>query len=178
MVTTSYDNTARVWKVSDGSLVQALEAHTADVVSASFSDSGEYVATSSKDQTAIVWKLEAGNPVAVLSHKNQVNLAVFTHDPRYLVTACRDGAARIWSTSGGGRLVAIRRQSGTILELGFTGDDRGAKIGIFSLRSPTQSGETERPGVDTPTDAAILGVSRASRGLGRFAELGVSRSSP
>ena len=156
VVTTSYDNTARVWKVSDGSLVRALEAHTADVVSASFSDSGEYVATSSKDRTAIVWKLDAGNPVAVLSHKNQVNLAVFTDDPRYLVTACRDGAARIWSTSGGGRLVAIRRQSGKILDIGYTGDDPEKKIGIFSLRSPAQSSEMERRGVDSrPTPQSM-----------------------
>ena len=156
MITTSYDNTARVWKVSDGSLVRALEAHTADVVSASFSQSSEYVATASKDRTAIVWKLDAGNPIAVLSHKNQVNLVVFTDDPRYLVTACRDGAARIWSTSGGGRQVAIRRQTGKILDIGYTGDHPEKKIGIFSLKAPAQSSEMERRGVDSrPTPQSM-----------------------
>jgi WD40 repeat protein/tetratricopeptide (TPR) repeat protein len=143
VVTTSFDDTARVWKVNGGTLVQELKRHTADVVSASFSDSGELVATSSKDQDAIVWKLGSKEPVAVLSHENPVNHAVFTRDSRYLVTACRDGAARIWAISGGG-LVAIRKQSGTVLEVGYTGGDRATTIGIFSLSSPAQRGAIQR----------------------------------
>ena len=104
------------------------------MVSASFSDSGEYVATSSKDRTAIVWKLDAEKPGRGPSHKNQVKLAVFTDDPRYLVTACRDGTARIWSTSGGGRAgrhaEAIGKGARTSAIPAMT---RKRRSGIFSL---------------------------------------------
>ena len=52
LVTTSLDDTARVWEVETGTLLNDLkgdtpdQGHTADVLSASFDDSGKYVATS------------------------------------------------------------------------------------------------------------------------------------
>ena len=144
IVTTSYDNTARVWKVQDGSLVRALEGHSADVLSASFSDSGEYVATSSMDRTAIVWRLNSPGSVAVLAHQKPVNQALFTCDSRYLVTASHDGATRIWDFTHGGLLVAIKRQAGLVFDMGYAGAGVGSTIGIVSLTTPTQPGEADR----------------------------------
>jgi len=162
LVTTSNDDTARIWEVNSGSLLRDFKRHTADVVFASFSDQGEYVVTTSKDRTAIIWDMNTGTPAAILPHKYPVNHAVFSRDSRYIVTACRDGAALIW-TIRSGRLVALRRQPGDARQVGYTGDDHGSTIGILSLKSPTQSGET---GTGTVSNSPLPASSEYQVGVG------------
>ncbi|HEY0566000.1 MAG TPA: WD40 repeat domain-containing protein [Terriglobales bacterium] len=48
----------RIWRVSDGALLQTLAAHDNDVLSLAFSPDGDYLASASEDHTAIVWRIE------------------------------------------------------------------------------------------------------------------------
>ena len=57
VVTASRDKTARVWLLSDGSLVRTLEGHTSAVTSACVSPDGRHVVTASDDSTARLWLL-------------------------------------------------------------------------------------------------------------------------
>jgi WD40 repeat protein len=52
--------TVRVWRVSDGSLQQALASHSDEVMSVAFSPNGKWLASSSDDKTVKLWQLEIG----------------------------------------------------------------------------------------------------------------------
>jgi WD40 repeat protein/tetratricopeptide (TPR) repeat protein len=121
IITASTDDTARVWKVADGTSIalggNGRPGHSADVIFAAFGEGGKYVVTASMDRTAIIWDSE-GKHIAILEHKGWLNYAAFSRDERYVVTASRDGTARVWAVENGG-LVAVKKHSGEVLFAGF-----------------------------------------------------------
>ena len=66
VVTGSYDKTARVWRLADGSLVRTLEGHSDPVRSVCVTPDGLHVVTGSNDKTARVWRLADGSLVRTL----------------------------------------------------------------------------------------------------------------
>jgi len=58
LVTTSYDNTARIWDADSGEELRNLEGHAKWIVGAAFSPDGKKVATASADNTVRIWNLE------------------------------------------------------------------------------------------------------------------------
>ncbi|MBA3752386.1 hypothetical protein H0X06_06395, partial [Candidatus Dependentiae bacterium] len=55
IVTSSYDNTAKIWDTETGEIIATLAEHKAFVKSAAFNKAGNRVITSSNDKTAIIW---------------------------------------------------------------------------------------------------------------------------
>ena len=99
VVTTSEDNTARVWDLTGPTPVATvLAGHTSWVDSASFSSDGKRVVTASRDHTARVWDLTGPTPVATVlaGHTRTVSSASFSSDGKHVVTASEDNTARVW----------------------------------------------------------------------------------
>ena len=67
IVTTSNDNTARIWDAASGELLVVLTGHKDVVKYASFSPKGRRIVTASHDNTAIVWDTESGEILFVLA---------------------------------------------------------------------------------------------------------------
>lgn len=60
LVTGSWDNTVRLWRVADGKELQTWLGHSSYVESVAFSPDGKLVASGSLDQTIRLWKVPAG----------------------------------------------------------------------------------------------------------------------
>ncbi|HEX4610091.1 MAG TPA: hypothetical protein VH092_18000 [Urbifossiella sp.] len=60
VVTTSFDQTVRVWDAGTGTEVVALKGHTGRINSAAFDPAGRRVVTTSIDRTARIWDATAG----------------------------------------------------------------------------------------------------------------------
>ena len=96
VVTGSYDKTARVWLLADGSLVRTLEGHSRDVKSVCVTPDGLHVVTGSDDKTARVWRLADGSLVRTLEgHSHVVRSVCVTPDGLHVVTGSLDNAARV-----------------------------------------------------------------------------------
>jgi WD40 repeat protein len=111
VVTTSKDNTARLWNVKTGEMTVVLP-HTDNVVSAAFSPDSTRVVTASWDKKATVWDAKSGLSLKVLAHDGIVTSAVFSPDGTRVVTASDDRTARIWDLRSGS--VAILRHSNRV----------------------------------------------------------------
>jgi WD40 repeat protein/serine/threonine protein kinase/tetratricopeptide (TPR) repeat protein len=99
VVTSSADNTARVWDSDSGAAVSAPMRHSAEINTAEFSPDGKLVVTASDDHTVRVWDARTGRPVTeALAHPARVEMARFSPDSRTLVTLCDDRYARLWDS--------------------------------------------------------------------------------
>jgi WD40 repeat protein/serine/threonine protein kinase len=121
IVTTSEDQTAKVWQLTteaDGSVRArdplTLVGHRKYVVSASFSPDGSRIVTGSWDRTARVWDARSGRPLLTLEgHTDRVESATFSaDDPLHpgirIITFSADNTVRVWDGETGKQLRTIR----------------------------------------------------------------------
>src|SRR5262249_9124112 len=65
-VTSSEDNTARIWSLSNPSFRRELSGHQGRVWKAVFSGNGKYIATASEDRTGRLWDAQTTHQIALL----------------------------------------------------------------------------------------------------------------
>jgi len=94
VLTTSSDNTARLWNVATGEEVN-LSGHRDKVNSAKFSADGTRIVTASSDFTVRIVDREQ-ETVVLNGHTNRVHDAVFSRDGKWIASASEDGTARLW----------------------------------------------------------------------------------
>ena len=75
------DNTVRLWRVSDGTLLSTLKGHTSYVLSVAFSPDGQTLASGSGDYTVLLWRAADGALLRTLEgHTNWVLSVAFSPD--------------------------------------------------------------------------------------------------
>ena len=100
LLTTSYDNTARLWNVSTGQQDRRFLGHTWWVWDAQFSPDEKKIVTVSQDGTSIVWDVETGEPGAPFTgHEGPVYAAAFSSDGASVVTGGYDRRVLVWRPS-------------------------------------------------------------------------------
>ena len=97
VLTSSSENTARVWESGTWRPVTPALAHQGRIESIRFSPDDARVLTASQDGTAQVWNATNGQRVAPpLRHARALQAAAFSADGRLVATASADGTARVW----------------------------------------------------------------------------------
>ncbi len=101
VVTSSWDNTARIWNIVGPRAEVKLVGHAGYVNDAVFSPGdGRYVATAGRDNEVILWDSAAGKLLARFNgkdgHHGPVTSAAFDAACQRLVTASQDRTAKIW----------------------------------------------------------------------------------
>jgi WD40 repeat protein/serine/threonine protein kinase len=134
VVTSSWDNTARVWNIIGPRAEIKLVGHAGYVNDAVFSPGdGRFVATAGRDNRAILWDSGTGKLIARFDgedgHHGAVTSVAFDAGSQRLVTASQDRTAKIWD-------VKTRK---VLVTLG--GPPRGEKIqaGAMHIRPHSQA---------------------------------------
>ncbi|HXF85589.1 MAG TPA: hypothetical protein VNK49_09385, partial [Anaerolineales bacterium] len=92
----SLDDTVRLWRVSDGTLLRTLEGHAGEVLSVAFSPDGQILASGSWDYTVRLWRTSDGTLLRTLEgHVGPVRSVAFSPDGQTLASA-GDGTVRLW----------------------------------------------------------------------------------
>jgi WD40 repeat protein len=128
IVTTSDDQTARIWDAATGKQIAVLRGHEGTVLSAAFSSDGKRIVTASYHAVRI-WDAATGKQIAVLP-LYAVDYAAFSPDGTRIVTASDDNTALIWDAATG-KQIAVLREDGV----------RSAAFGPDGKRIVTASGD-------------------------------------
>jgi WD40 repeat protein len=130
----SYDGTAIITKVEDGSIGGHLKGHASVVRQVAFHPTDGRIATISEDKTARIWAFNAGNWQAkeLAGHTAPGNCLAWRPDGKALATGSVDGTIRLWSDDGRPLQTATKEQLGErrgekfeqnqIISLSFTRD--------------------------------------------------------
>ncbi|MGZ3822903.1 MAG: WD40 repeat domain-containing protein, partial [Mucilaginibacter sp.] len=101
-VLTAGDNTAKIWQTADHKLLIDLQAHSAAVKSAKYSNDGKFIVTCSWDCSAIIWNAMTGDMMhKLIGHKGPVYSANFSNNGMYVITGSTDKTAILWNALSG-----------------------------------------------------------------------------
>ena len=101
LVTSSNDETAKVWCCESGKCLVSLRGHRHFVASAKFSKDASSVLTASLDYTAKAWDATDGRCLVTFTgHSSFVHFADYSREGTMVVTASEDETAKIWNLSG------------------------------------------------------------------------------
>ncbi len=122
VLTSSRDQTARVWDAETGGELLANRAHTDDVTVTAFSPDGTTAATGQGRGTAILWDKESGEELGrLLSDKMELGAVVFSPCGKQLLGAdLFDRSAVLWDISTGEILHTLRSDWMPLIDAAFS----------------------------------------------------------
>jgi len=113
LVSGSYDNTVRVWKISTGETLHRLQGHSMKVYSVVLDTKRNRCISGSMDNFVKIWSLETGQCLFTLEgHTSLVGL-LDLRDER-LVSAAADSTLRIWDPENGQCKSTLTAHTGAI----------------------------------------------------------------
>ena len=120
-VTGSYDPVVRLWRVSDGSLLQEFTGHTAWVRSVAYSPDGELLATASDDNTVRLWSVAEKALLKTFTlGMDGARAVAFSSDGQILATGGYDKTVRLWRVGDGALIRELVGHAGWVRTLSFS----------------------------------------------------------
>lgn len=119
------DRVYRVWRASDGALVQTIKGHMGATLSVAFSPDGGTVVSGSVDRSVKIWRAADGQLLRTLTENaGQVFSVDYSPDGELLVSGGDDRTIRAWRASDGTLLQSIPVPGGSVYGVAFSPDGR------------------------------------------------------
>ena len=97
MVSSSDDQTVKVWDLESGQLLHTLLGHFDAVASCAITPDGRRVVSASWDHTLKLWDLESGQHLHTFQgHSDVVTGSVLTPDGRRVISSSDDRTLKLW----------------------------------------------------------------------------------
>ncbi len=124
ILTSSNDNTVRIWNAVTGQELVRLEGHTDDVTQASWNQDESKILTSSDDDTVRIWDAATGQELVRLEgHTGDVTQANWNQDESKVLTRSNDNTTRIWDAATGEELIRLEGHRDTISQASWNQDE-------------------------------------------------------
>jgi WD40 repeat protein len=91
----------KTYKLSDGTLLQDINAHTNWVTTLAFSQDGSKIITGSDDDKIKIWDLNGNLLFTCLGHTNSITQVKVTPNNQWLVSSSKDNKIKIWDVNNG-----------------------------------------------------------------------------
>ena len=107
LLSTSQDNTVRVWNFETAQAMKTFRGHGGRVQAASFLSDGKRILSAAHDNTVREWSIAGYEEIRTLQgrvldgHSDAVLAAAYSQDQQQVVTASRDRTARTWNANTG-----------------------------------------------------------------------------
>jgi WD40 repeat protein len=123
---------ARLFKVSDGSLIREFRGHKDSLYSAVLSPDGALLATGGYDSSIKLWNVADGTELRSLDgHNGAVFELAFRPDGKVLASASGDRTVKLWNVATGQRLDTLKESQKELYTLAFSPDgSRLAAAGV------------------------------------------------
>ncbi len=116
IVTTSYDNTAKLWDAVTGNLLLTLGGKDSPITSAQFTPRGMKIVTTGELDS--IWRIWDANSGRILNEFQGNTLEFddpfFTPDGEKIVTTSDEGVISLWSVQTGKRLISFSEHSSKV----------------------------------------------------------------
>lgn len=97
LATAGYDRVIRLWRLTDGALLQTIDVHKGAVHDLAWHPSGDVLASASADETIKLWRVADGERLDTLNQPHGEMTAVhFTPDGEHIVGAGADKRLHFW----------------------------------------------------------------------------------
>ncbi|RXW15516.1 hypothetical protein EST38_g10334 [Candolleomyces aberdarensis] len=150
IVSSSSDNTIRIWDMEKGTQVgEPLLGHTDGIRSVAISPTnGELIVSGSDDETILIWDAETRAKVGELrGHEGRVLSVAFSHDGRHAISGSRDTTIRIWDAAAGTQVGVPLQETQWVRSVKISPDGKRIVSGsdrtirIWDAETRTQVGE-------------------------------------
>ena len=96
LLSSSYDQTVKVWDTNTGKLLHTLRGHRHGVHRARYSPNNELIASSDTDGYVRIWNATTGKLLDNFSNPANAQTLDFSPSGRHIAVGCHDGVIRIW----------------------------------------------------------------------------------
>ena len=112
IISTSYDNSLKLWHAYSGKCLATLEGHEGWVASAVFNHDGSRIVSASSDNSLKLWDADTCECLITFSgHKHWVKSVAFSPDSLRVVSASYDNTLKIWDAETGNLLLTLQGHS-------------------------------------------------------------------
>lgn len=93
----SVDNSLRLWRNGEFTLLRTMQGHPFPILDLDFSPDGSLLATGSTDGIVRVWRVSNGQLMKnLLGHAGKITSLDFSNDGKFLLSSAQDFTVRIW----------------------------------------------------------------------------------
>jgi WD40 repeat protein len=160
VVTGSYDQSLRLWRVADGGLIAKLEGHTDKVHSVAISPKDGTIASGSWDHSIRLWDGVTGQFIKTLANQGTiVGSLSFSPDGGYLVSGVGSFPmnCHVWSYPSGKEIVTYKEHDNVVIATAVSPDGRWVATGggsnqeihLWNLRDGTVKQRLRSVGAST-----------------------------
>ena len=123
LISSSEDQTIRLWNLRSGDLLRTLKGHSGSVWSIAFSPDGQTVASGSSDNTIKLWNKGSGDLLGTLEgHSGTVWSIAFSADGQILASGSSDNTIKLWELGSGKLLNTLSGHADAVRSIALSPD--------------------------------------------------------